>query len=69
MSNIYRAPFTVAVAQVTPVFLDQLATLEKACEFIVDAGRAGARLIVFMAVPCSCTNCPLALSVNRSVKH
>jgi nitrilase len=49
MSNAHTTPFTVAVAQVAPVFLDRVATLEKACELIVDAGLAGARLIVFPA--------------------
>jgi nitrilase len=49
MSNAHPAPFMVAVAQVAPVFLDRSATLEKACELIVDAGQAGARLIVFPA--------------------
>lgn len=47
MSRTHLAPFTVAVAQAAPVFLDRSATLEKACELIVDAGQAGARLIVF----------------------
>ena len=47
--TIHHAPFTVALAQVAPVFLDRTATLEKACELIVDAGQAGARLIVFPA--------------------
>ncbi|GHO82255.1 carbon-nitrogen hydrolase family protein [Dictyobacter formicarum] len=41
------APFTVAIAQVAPVYLDCSATVEKACECIVDAGQAGANLIVF----------------------
>ena len=49
MSNVHLAPFTVAVAQVAPVFLDRTATLEKACELIVDAGHAGARLVIFPA--------------------
>jgi nitrilase len=44
-----HTPFTVAVAQVAPVFLDRGATLEKACELMVDAGQVGARLIVFPA--------------------
>jgi Carbon-nitrogen hydrolase len=47
MSNAPLAPFMVAVTQVAPVFLDRSATLEKACELIVDAGQVGARLIVF----------------------
>jgi nitrilase len=47
MPVVHHAPFTVAVAQVAPVFLDRTATLEKACELMVDASDAGARLIVF----------------------
>lgn len=49
MSNIHHAPFRVAIAQASPVFLDRAATLEKACELIVDASHAGARLVVFPA--------------------
>ena len=40
-------PFKVAAAQLTPVFLDLEATVEKACAAIAEAGAAGARLIVF----------------------
>ncbi|GHO87679.1 carbon-nitrogen hydrolase family protein [Dictyobacter formicarum] len=47
MSHVHNTPFTVAVAQVAPVYLDCAATVEKACECIVDAGQAGARLIIF----------------------
>src|SRR5947209_5703841 len=46
MLNTQHGPFTVALAQVAPVFMDRVATLEKACELIVDAGHAGARLII-----------------------
>jgi nitrilase len=49
MLTMHNAPFRVALAQVAPVFLDRTATLEKACELMVDAGHAGARLIVFPA--------------------
>ncbi len=49
MSNVPYASFTVAVAQAASVFLDRVASLEKACELIVDAGNTGARLIVFPA--------------------
>lgn len=49
MPDVHHAPLTVAVAQATPIFLDRTATVEKACELIVDAGQAGARLIVFPA--------------------
>ena len=40
-------PFVVAAAQVTPVFLDRKATLEKACEIIGEASKNGAKLVVF----------------------
>ena len=37
----------VAAAQVTPVFLNKKATVEKACQFIAEAGKNGAKLVVF----------------------
>jgi nitrilase len=46
MSSSSNAPFKVAVIQATPVFLDRAATVNKACDLIERAGRAGARLIV-----------------------
>ncbi|MCZ7571709.1 MAG: hypothetical protein M5U01_24425 [Ardenticatenaceae bacterium] len=49
MSRGATPSWIVAAAQAAPVFLDQTATLEKACEWIVDAGAAGARLVVFPA--------------------
>jgi predicted amidohydrolase len=39
--------FKAAVAQVSPVFLDRKATVEKACEWILEAGAQGAELIAF----------------------
>ena len=39
--------YKVAAAHVAPVFLDQDATLEKACALIGEAARNGAQLIVF----------------------
>lgn len=45
----YRGPasFRVAVAQMSPVFLDREATVERACAAIAEAAREGARLLVF----------------------
>ena len=39
--------FKVASAQVTPIFLNRKATLEKACKIIDEAGKNGAKLVVF----------------------
>jgi nitrilase len=39
--------FLVAIAQLSPVFLDREATLDRACTAIQEAARKGARLIVF----------------------
>ena len=37
----------VAAAQLTPVFLNKEKTVDKACEAIAEAGKNGAKLIVF----------------------
>ena len=39
--------FKVAAAQLTPVFLNKEKTVEKACKAINEAGKKGAKLIVF----------------------
>lgn len=39
--------FTIASAQLTPVFLNKEKTVEKACNAIFEAGKKGAKLIVF----------------------
>ena len=39
--------FKVCAAHVAPVFLDKLATIDKACALIAEASHAGAKLIAF----------------------
>ena len=39
--------FTIAAAQFAPVFLNKKETVKKACDIIAEAGRSGAKLIVF----------------------
>jgi nitrilase len=48
------APFLVAAAQVSPVYVDRAATVAKACAIIRDAAARGAKLVVFPEafVPC-----------------
>ena len=54
MANKHTQTFKIASIQATPVFLDRDATVNKACDLIERAGRAGARLIALPEsfVPC-----------------
>ena len=40
-------PFLVAAIQMSPVFMDREATIERACAAVADAAARGARLVVF----------------------
>lgn len=44
---MYPAPFTMAVVQAEPVFMDREGSVQKAIRLIADAAEKGARLIVF----------------------
>lgn len=52
--KLLNLPYVVAVVQAAPVFMDREATLDKACELILEAGQNGARLVVFPEsfIPC-----------------
>src|SRR4051812_47516407 len=43
----FEHPFKIASVQAAPIFLNREATVDKACRLIADAGREGARLVVF----------------------
>jgi nitrilase len=47
-------PFKIAAVQATPIFLNASATLDKACQLIAEAGKAGAQLVAFPEsfIPC-----------------
>ena len=45
--TIHSDKFTVAAVQAAPIFLNRDATVEKACDYILEVRRRGARLVVF----------------------
>ena len=47
MPRSKERPFTIAAAQLSPVFLDRDATIEKACDAMGEAARNGAKIVVF----------------------
>jgi nitrilase len=47
MARSTEKPFTVASAQIAPVFMDRARTVDKACETIGTAAKKGAKIIVF----------------------
>lgn len=52
--QLLPSPYVVAVIQAAPICPDREATLDKACELILEAGQHGARLVAFPEsfVPC-----------------
>jgi nitrilase len=50
MPDAGNSPFTLAAAQIAPVFMDREATIDKVCETIVEAAKNGAKIIVFPEV-------------------
>ena len=45
-THLKSKPFTVAAAQLAPVFLDRAKTVDKACAALAEAAKAGAKLVV-----------------------
>lgn len=42
--------FTIAAVQASPVYMNRQASIEKACQLMVEASKAGAKLVVFPEV-------------------